>query len=279
MTIYLDVLYLINCYVTMFLLCSTRYLLQQAVPLWRLCGVALLGGCYGFLFLFELSLAEELFAKMLMLLSLPALAFGWQEFWKKLLSFLVVQVIYAGFLYGWLLLFPSAAMVQNGALYLPVSARFLCLATLLVYTLFWVYAKVHFRVLAEEQIVQTEIDLLNRTISVPTLCDTGHSLFDSISGLPVVLCDPCAFRALVSPSDFTALTSLRPDALSQEMKRRFRLVDTQSVGGRRSLPALRVDGCRVYGKRRMHRRSALVAIPQESFGDTRYQAIAGITFC
>lgn len=279
MTIYLDVLYLVNCYVTALLLFSVRYLVQVYVPPARIFWTAVLGGSFSLLFLVTLPALLLLLIKVLLAGLLVFLAFGKRCFGKNYLCFLLVNALYGGILYALELMgFSSVLVVRNGIAYLPVSAGFLCMATLAIYGILWLYARFHFSTLSEEQFFQTRLSGNGETVTLKTLCDTGHQLTDAVSGLPVLICQAEDLRRLLSPADYTGLLALRPDGLSPPVKRRFQLVYAHAISGDCALPALRVENCWVQRQKRWQSRPAVVAFSRDPLSDGSYQAIAGPDF-
>ncbi len=279
MTLYLDILYLVNCYVTALLLFSARYLAQIYVPPKRIFWSALIGGLFSFLFLLNLPSWLLLFVKLFLAAILTLIAFGKDRFGKKYLCFLVVNVLYGGILYAIELMDASSMIwIRNGIAYFPVSAGFLCVATIVIYALLWLYTRIHFGVVSERQFFWTELSDGQTSVRVKTLCDTGHQLTDPVTGLPVLICQADQLRGLLSPADYTGLLAMRPDGLSPPLRRRFQLIYAHSIGGNSAMPALRMERCRVLHEKHWSTRSAVVALSFDPLSDGSYQAIAGPGF-
>jgi len=276
MTIYLDVLFLVNSYITAFLLFSTRYLSQQHTSSKRVFLASVFGGLLSLLFALRIA---ALFLWMVRIAGgavLLILAFGTRNIFRTGISFLAVNLVYGGFL---LLLKQSdfsGPIVRNGYLYYPVSAYFLCVATMVIYLFLWLYARIHFKTVSEQQLITLELKGEYETIRLPVLLDTGHHLQDVMSGLPVVICEAAALRRYWRDSDFTALLSMRPEELSEPLRKKFSLVYVESVGGSSALPAVRIDHCRICSPGKCTDRSVVLALSNKTLSGGQFQAIAGI---
>lgn len=121
----------------------------------------------------------------------------------------------------------------------------------------------------EREIVGVELSLLGRSAAFRALVDTGNSLCDPVSGLPVMVVSPAALRELLGEyyplfllPDPTEI--LEAAACLDALRGRLRLVPYSAVGAKGFLVAFRPDALRVGGE---ETRELLVALSPSASGE------------
>lgn len=227
MTVYADVLVIVNLYIDYILLSLVRRCLNLATPGYRLVLGALAGGALSLLGLLPLpgwagTVAAGLSAGLTALAAFaPAgkrlLLRCWLGLWGA--SFLL-----AGFILFILQFIPAGHMaVVGGAVYFDLSLPVLFAATCGAYGVFWLMGKLLPR---GGSLPLIKLTIANGGLSrtVYAKADTGCSLREPFSGLPVIVCEREALGPLAPPEG-------EP----------MRVVPYDSLGGRGLLYAFRPE--------------------------------------
>jgi stage II sporulation protein GA (sporulation sigma-E factor processing peptidase) len=114
-------------------------------------------------------------------------------------------------------------------------------------------------------LMQLEISLGGRSISVTGMVDTGNDLRDPVSGLPVVVVDWDSLKHImpqeVSHFFLSAWDMVSTRLTESEIGKRLRLIPYTNVSGHRQiLPAFKPDALYLTGKHGRFQKSALVGV-------------------
>ena len=140
------------------------------------------------------------------------------------------------------------------------------------FLLFWAFFDLLLRGAAkkrEREIVEVKLGFLGRAVTFRALVDTGNSLCEPVSGLPVMVVSPAALREVLGEyyplfllSDPTEI--LEAAAGVDALRGRLRLVPYSAVGAKGFLVAFRPDALRVGGE---ETRELLVALSPSASGE------------
>lgn len=278
-TIYLDVLVLLNLFVTFFLFQAAAKLLNYRPNRWRLLGGTLLGGVYSLLILFELNTAELVTIKLVMGASLVFAVFfqkrgGWKALVRSGLYFSLVNFLFAGFMQAlWLFAAPAGMSYRNGVAYFNISALTLALSTIAAYLVLTLFTFLLNRRSRKAELVETTVTLRGRQVVLTGFVDTGNKLCDIFTGLPVAVCEYEAVQELFpervrgffrDPAGFS-FESLEDSSL----KTLLRVIPVNAVSGASSLPAFKPDELITDGVPRQ----AVVAVTTQPLSDGSFHAL------
>lgn len=272
MTVYGDVLVIVNLYVDFFLLWCTRKTLQLRGKTWRLLLGALIGAFCALACLIPqpwwISLAWGAVSAALT----TAAAFcplSRRGFLKATLCFWTFSLLLAGFflfLIRWI--GPRNVAVVGHALYFDLSPLLLFLFTGGAYLVFWIFQKLFHREDLTQKICQLSIDLCGKTITLWAKADTGCGLREPFSGLPVIVCQASALEEALPPGIKDALKTGCESTLEG-----VRLVPFESVGGSGVLPALKPECVRRLPDNTPIR--CYIAVWDREFPTGEFQALYG----
>lgn len=277
-TVYLDVLVLLNVFVTWFLFLATAKLCTVKPNRWRLLAGCLLGGAYSLLILIDLSAAMLAAVKLAMGMSLVLTVFfqrkKWRLFLKTALWFLVVNFIFAGFMFAlWIFVSPAGMAYHNGVAYFNISALTLALSTIAAYLVITLVTNLLNRRNRREELAELVLELSGRQVMLRGFVDTGNKLTDVFTGLPVLVAEYGAVEPLFpervrgffrSPGNFSF------DGIEDSRWRTMlRVVPVSTASGEGSLPAFRPGIVRVNG----HEKQAIVAVTEKPLSDGSFQAL------
>lgn len=237
MTVYADILVIVNLYVDYILLSCVRGFLHLKTGVGRLVLGALAGGILSLLGLLPLPGWSAPLVGGACALAAAAAAFAPAR--PRLLFRCWLCTWAFSFLLAGALLFvmqfapPGYMALVGGAVYLNLSLPVLFFATCGAYLVFWLLN----RFLPHESnapLCKLTVEYQGRSASFYAKADTGNALREPFSGLPVIVCQAEALRAL-APLPALDLPESGPPSPG------LRLVPFESLGGNGLLPAFRPD--------------------------------------
>jgi len=196
--IYIDTLIIINLYVNFFLLKACGVILHRRIGTARCIWGAVAGGASSLVILFP---ALPAFMNVLVKIAIGAaivlIAFGlgsFRAFLKNALVFIVINIIFAGFmLILHLFASPPGMVYNNGVVYLDISFLALVISTAAAYFLIRTmryFLDVKFNA---EKVYNVTFEYEGRSVSLSAFADSGNTLTDFFTGKPVIICDRSVF--------------------------------------------------------------------------------------
>ena len=249
MTVYIDILFLLNLAVDYCILSLTSRLNGGTAGFLRqLCGAGI-GALFSFIiFLPTQPLLLELVIRLTFsaLIVLCAYGFGgWRRFLRLMATFYVVSFLYAGLMLAvWFVCHPAGMAVHNGIVYFNISPIMLIAGTALGYGAIWLLRRFMKRPAASGERRRVEIMLNGRRVEVNALVDTGHSLSDIMSDQPVIVTALPAVQPLIPLESLPAFLHVGSQPAG-DMAERYRLIPYSVVGGGGLLPAFRCDDAKI----------------------------------
>ena len=239
LTIYADMLVAVNLYIDFFLLWCVRKVLGLGARTCRLLLGAFLGAAWALLSLLPLPAWTALPLGLIgaLLAALGAFTPGSAKLLgKAALCLWLFSFLLAGFcLFLLQVLSPAGLAVSGNVIYLDLSPRLLFLFTCGAYGLFWLWHRLLPRDRGRGRLQAFVVEQGGKTQTLLARGDTGNSLREPFSGLPVIVCRR------------EKLQSLAPRELLSWQEGEFlpgaglRLVPFESLGGKGLLPAFRPE--------------------------------------
>lgn len=269
MTVYADMVFLLNFCVDLLLLWLTMAIRKQRTAFWRLAVAAFLGAGYAVMMLapvlpWVFTWGVKLIFSCLMVFvafgyhSGPAFLRSWGVFY--LTSFVVGGGLFAVhyFLLDQQKVLNGVLITQSSGMGTPVTWTFIAIA----FPLVWLYSRLTFKSLAERQdihrfLVHVELVIGEKRASGAGLIDTGNQLRDPLTRMPVMIVEtrlvnpilPQVVRQAVQQHDVTQGLS----QLSPEWMTRVKLIPYRSVTrGTDFLLALKPDKIKVVQREKTH---------------------------
>lgn len=258
-TVYVDVLVAVNLIIDYFLLLLVTKFLHITVRRRRLLLGALVGAGGSLVILLpSLPPAIDLFVKLSLSLPVALAAFGFhgfRAFLRQVLSFFLLSFAFAGILVAvWYFLAPSGLFVKNSVVYFDVPPLLLIGLTLLSYFVLRLLQRVTGRGPLQHTVCQVRLVLAGQERSLQARVDTGSSLKEPFSGLPVVVAEK---NALPPPPKIPA-----------------RVIPFISVGGEGLLRAWRAESCTlVFPGGGICRAECYIAYTEQKLSGGEYQAL------
>jgi len=247
--IYLDIVVLENIVINYLILLVTAKFSKNRANNLRLLLGAVLGAAYlaAMLLLPEMKIYTTLLSKCLLSVAMIAVTFHLKklsEFLKTLLIFYGSTFIFAGAGFALMFFNRDWGILRNGIMVTPLSffntswaELLLALAvTLIILRVIW--DMIQNRFLREKLLVRLRITFDKKAIELFALVDTGNSLHDPLTNMPVVVVEFSAIRDLL-PEDIRSIFEKDPDidlnAVTATIScsdwfSRFRLIPFTSLG-------------------------------------------------
>ena len=249
MEIYLDIVILENIVINYLILLVTSRFSKNKTSSLRLFLGSVAGTAYLVLMILlpDTQVYATLFSKFLLSVAMVAMAFNFRKisaFMKTLALFYATTFIFAGAAFALMFFSKDWGIVRNGLLITPltfIDAKLteLLLAVAVALIIFRVvWDTVQSKFVKEKLLVDISIAVENKSIELSALVDTGNSLHDPLTNLPVVVVEFSAIRDLL-PDDIKSiferncendLDSVTATISSSDWFSRFRLIPFKSLG-------------------------------------------------
>lgn len=211
MEIYLDIIILENIVINYIILMVTAKFSKNKTSNFRLLLGALLGALYLALMLLlpAMKIYTTILSKILLSLAMVAVTFNFNKitvFLKTLVLFYAATFLFAGTGFAFLFFNQGGGVVRNGVVMSPISflnTKWSELLLALVVTfiiLRVVWDIIQNRFLREKMLVKICIAFDKKAIEIFALVDTGNSLHDPLTNMPVVVVEYTAIKELM-PDD------------------------------------------------------------------------------
>ena len=261
MTVYADVLVVVNSIVNLLLLLASAKLLGVVTCRWRLCAGALVGALGSLvIFLPYVGMWFQALYKILLALAMAAAAFGvrpWQRLAKALFVTFAVSFLFAGLMLALShLLAPAGMIFYNGVVYFDISVLALILSTTAAYLLLLLFERLFAGRVDEHRLYEITVTAGGRAVSCKGLADTGSDLREPFSGAPVIVCDR------------TLAERVRPPEHAG-----FRVIPCRTVTGEGALEGFRPDEIQITGGGRTIRTSDVYIAASREPISGEYQAL------
>lgn len=246
MEIYLDILLLENLVINYLILYVTAKFSRLRVSTLRLFAGAIVGALYVVFIIIQpgVEVYYTAFAKILLSFFIIAITFSPRKvlsFLKTLVIFYISTFIFAGAALAFLYFNQQGGFVKNGIIYVfgqsKGSLMFFGIATVGIIVKIFMEV-IQSRITREKLLVPVSITFDNRAIAFPALVDTGNSLKDPLTNIPVVVVEFKALEELLPSEIKDIFENSKEDDLScvtatiatSRWFSRFRLIPFSSLG-------------------------------------------------
>lgn len=261
MTVYIDVLVILNLFINYFLIRSSALVMRRGISAKR-CLLAAAVGAVGSLVILlpELPFIVIALEKIAIGAVITFAAFGRQkpvDFAVCALFFLLISFVYAGLMTAlWTFCAPYGMVFGNGVAYFNIP-----LAAIFAFTAAGYFAVRLVRFFADRRlkcakICNVKITANGTEITLRGLCDTGNGLCDIFSGKPVIVCRYDKIAAITPESAGDFLNGILDE--SGEL----RLIPCRTVTSETMLPIFKIEEITVDGKPA----DALIGVTKNNLG-------------
>lgn len=260
MTVYIDVLIILNLYINFILVRTAALFLRKSVDR-RKCVFAALLGALGSMIILAPTLPfyVNIPYKILLCAGMVLIAFGKQKFRDFLVSglfFLLVGFLFGGILTGIeTVLAPNGMILNNGVCFFNIPIAALVSFTAAAFFLMKLVKRLTDS--KTKRFCTIKITQNGASVTLRGLCDTGCEVRDIFLGKPVIVCDYEKAAAVV-PAEIVDYLAGKVEALEK-----IRLIPCQTVSSSAAIPVFKAQSILIDGKQA----DALVGISKSKLGD------------
>lgn len=249
MEIYLDIVALENIVINYLILLVTSRFSKTKTSSMRLFLGSLLGTVYLVLMILlpDMKVYTTVLSKFLLSIAMVAVTFNFRKitiFLKTLAMFYAATFLFAGAGFALMFFNRDWGIMRNGVLISPLSfldatwTELLLAVAVTLIILRVVWDVIQSRFIKEKLLVKINISFDNKAIELSALVDTGNSLHDPLTNMPVVVVEFSAIKDLL-PEDIRSifehdsendLNSVTATISGSNWFSRFRLIPFTSLG-------------------------------------------------
>lgn len=282
--VYVDILLCVNLFINYFILFAVMRFLSLSAKRLRLVMAASLGALYSLCILLpELSILTSLGVKIIMAFTIVTVAFGivsLKQAVRLVACFFVISFLFAGIMFFiWHNVCLPGLIVKNGMVYFNISPLFLIISTLISYLIMSAYDRIAGNKKIEDCHCEILVHFHGRQVRLKAKVDTGNSLREPFSNLPVVVTSyhsikeiaPEHIHRYLKASNLThsteSDTSTGPVCLS------LRMIPFNAVNGRGLLPAFKAEYVTIISHGRSQKKEAYIAVCKDALTDEDFCAL------
>ncbi len=280
--IYIDVLIAVNLFINYFMLTATAKFLYIKTTKLKIIVGSSLGAIYSLYMLlpphnFVVSLAIKLImSSTIVWVSLcnPKSSI----YLKALLCFYSINFAFLGSMFAmWCFFEPRGMYMKNNVVYFNVSPIILLVSTVVSYFIIETVNKIVGGSKNETTFCEIEIKLLGKIFCVTAKIDTGNTLRETFSGLPVVVVCRSVIKEIVPEVAFSISDIYREkndlDKVYYDVGNKMRLIPFSAISGNGILPAFKSEY--IIVKNINVKREAYIAICPDNTLKDEFTALIG----
>lgn len=271
--IYIDVLFCVNFIIDFLLLMSVRKFLSLKARYRRM----VLGSVVGALSSFVIFLPpmNEFISLMIRLVTAFTVVFATffptsrKSFLKAVSAYFLITFCFCGACIAFFMLFSPPVAIRNGAVYMDISPIMLVGIISACYFLIRIICRVTGRSMPSREICRLIIKHNDITVELIAKTDTGNTLKEPFSNLPVIVAEKAKLEMLLPSeiSDYLART-VTVSGNSCDYISNIRLIPYNSVGGDGLLPAFKPDLISVSLNGKSIQIEAYIAVTNRKLSET-----------
>lgn len=273
-TVYIDVLFLVNFMINILIIEGTGIIMCADTKWYRSLSAAFVGAMYAVVvFFLGMKLAGSIAMKIALSALMVWIAFGFKKrlyFLKLWGSFYLASFIFGGSIIALMsttgLGSRLGAVYSNGEVYLNLPWQWVFISAVGTYALVAFFGRIRKRHISREAAMrELTIYIKGRKAQAKAIIDTGNSLFDPITGAPVIVCEHSMLKHIVPEGD--ALMEKMSDA---GFKVRF--IPFSSIGKEEGvMPGFIPDRVKIDG---LEAKDCIIGITKSTLSETaEYHAL------
>ena len=270
MTVYIDVLIVMNIYISYFILRAVSRMLHTDIPFRRIAAASVFGGFSSLAALYDGGLIISLMIRTALTVITVLIAFGAGK---------AVQTAVRSFLClcAGMLVCGAAALIHeltgsalifaaNGYTYVGVSALVLVISSAVIYGAISLIRRITDSPAADGKIILT-IEEQGRKAAVSAFPDSGNLLRDFLTGKPVILCRKSAVESVMPPNVRSYLDGNTDDVAG------IRIIPLRTAAGTAVAAAFRPGRVTARYGDREKRLDALIAVSDGALENESFDAV------
>lgn len=200
--IYVDVLFVVNFFITFFLLLVTAGFSKRNEKLWRTVLASFIGGAYSLVILWEsLNFAVSFLGKLSVAFIIVLTAFkfrGIKTYIKETAVFFFVNLLFVGIIIGlWFIFKPKGVVINNSTVYFNISAKVLLITAFAAYLISALIIRIYNNKTASKELYSVTVFKDNFKIKFFAFADSGNNLKEPFSDFPVIVAEKRLFENIL----------------------------------------------------------------------------------
>ena len=237
-------LFVINFFVTFFLLEATAKITKRTPVIWRFIIASAFGGAYSLIILADLPQAASATLKAASAAVIIIIAFSFSRVKSFAVTyglFFAMSFVFLGVIYGISVLLKTPYIhLSNDTVYVNISARGLVISAFLAYVLSCAVLRVYNRRLSAGEVYSLTVENGGESVMLYAFSDTGNKLREPFSDYPVIIAESEKVAPLATPEKTriipastvnrkSFLTSFKPDRVTIKTERGTEVVENVYV--------------------------------------------------
>lgn len=200
MTVYVDILIILNTIVNYFLLLAVQKITRSHQKRWRILIGAIIGGVSSLLlFMKNLGVIMTLL-KIITAVFMTIITFGinpLKRLLKSIFLLFAISFLFGGLMFAIYIFFDKDILIySNGIVYFDIDLTFLIVCTVISYLVITLISRITDKKAPKSKEKYVTVENAGKIISCTALVDTGNNLREPFSNLPVVMLDKELFNKL-----------------------------------------------------------------------------------
>lgn len=197
--IYVDVLFVVNFFITFFLILITAKFSKRDEKLWRSVLASFVGGVYSLVILCDdLNFLLSTFGKLFVACLIVLIAFKYRNFKtyaKEVMIFFFVNLLFLGIIIGlWFMFKPKGVVINNSTVYFDVSAKTLLISAFIAYIISVVAIRIYNNKVGKKELYSVTVLKNDEKIKFFAFADSGNNLKEPFSNYSVIVADEKLFK-------------------------------------------------------------------------------------
>lgn len=197
--IYVDVLFVVNFFITFFLLLVTAKFSKRNEKIRRTVLASFIGGAYSLVILFDdlnffVSFAGKLAAACVIVLAAFKFS-GIKCYIKEVVIFFFVNLLFVGIMIGlWMIFKPKGVIINNSTVYFDISARVLLFSAFIAYLISIAVIRLYNNKIAKKELYAITVYKDGDKKKFFAFADSGNNLKEPFSDYPVIIAEKSLFE-------------------------------------------------------------------------------------
>lgn len=188
---------------------------------------------------------------------------------KSTACFFMVSFIFCGVMIAlWFSFKPKGIVIRNGSVYFEISPMILIVSTLISYIVLRILSRLTGREKNKSSICKIELFFNDKHIILYGMVDSGNTLKEPFSELPVIIVSKKALKDIISPDFFMCTTNVK-----YENRINYRIIPFNSIGGDGFLQAFQADELYLISDKTKTKVNAYIAVSSAKRFSGEFNAI------
>lgn len=197
--IYVDVLFVVNFFITFFLILVTSKFSKRDEKMWRSVLASFVGGVYSLVILWDdLNFLLSTLGKLLVACLIILIAFKFRNFKtyvKEVGIFFFVNLLFVGIMIGlWFIFKPKGVVINNSTVYFDVSAKTLLISAFVAYIISIVVIRIYNNKIGKKELYSVSVIKDGAKTKFFAFADSGNNLKEPFSDSSVIVADESLFK-------------------------------------------------------------------------------------